>query len=80
MTACAVDTPISRPVMNSFGVMVEASSHVLAVTAAAHGLEYLELAHAILAELAQFVDCTVTARDSHGPFSETPQYSMPNSS
>jgi hypothetical protein len=29
---------------------------VLAVTAAAHGLEYLELAHAILAEPVQFVD------------------------
>ncbi|MFW5834655.1 MAG: enolase C-terminal domain-like protein [Pseudomonadota bacterium] len=43
-------------------LFVEASAHVLAVSPTAHYLEYLDLAHAILAEPLAPVDGTVTPR------------------
>jgi mandelate racemase len=46
-------------------LFAEASAHMLAVTPAAHWIEYLDLARAILAEPVQIVDGTITAR-GHG--------------
>lgn len=43
-------------------LFAEASSHVLAVTATAHWLEYLDLAHAVLAQPVEIVEGSVTAR------------------
>jgi mandelate racemase len=43
-------------------LFAEASSHVLAVTPTAHWLEFLDLAGAVLAEPAQIVDGTLSAR------------------
>jgi mandelate racemase len=43
-------------------LFAEASSHLLAVTPTAHWLEFLDLAHAVLAEPVKIIDGTVTAR------------------